>query len=391
MPADASPAETEDWDVVIAGAGPVGLSLALGLAQRGRRVLVLEQEPGTSKHSRAPAIWPGTQQILANLGQIDRFLNEGILVQKLKLWDIERKRVLFSAPLEELAERTPFPHLLILPQSDTERLLLEAVQREPTAEVQFSSEVTGFDQGDSQVAVHYQFGGETKIATARYLAGCDGAHSIVREKLGASFEGITYKVQAALADIEIADSQNLRFPRLCTRPFLGIGIRLKGDVWRLILPFPRTDQIPLDERVAGVAKKLFDRDYRPVWQSEFHLHRRVSSIFAEGRVVLAGDAAHLNSPVGGQGMNAGIQDAALLTEAMHEALEKDANDSIPNFAEARRKEVQTGVNRFTNLLTRVLLFRRGRLIRPVLRLANLMLRVSPLRRRFLRNLAMLDE
>jgi 2-polyprenyl-6-methoxyphenol hydroxylase-like FAD-dependent oxidoreductase len=117
----------------------------------------------------------------------------------------------------------------------------------------------------------------------------------------------------------------------------------------------------------------------------------VSSTFAEGRVVLAGDAAHLNSPVGGQGMNAGIQDAALLTEAMHEALEKNKNNPLHNFAEARRKEVQTGVNRFTNLLTRIILFRRGRLIRPVLRFANLMLRIPPLRRRFLRNLAMIDR
>ena len=135
--------DAKRWDVVVVGAGPVGLSLALGLARREHSVLVLEKEATTSEHSRAPAIWPGTQEILAGLGVIRSFLNEGIVVRKLQLWDADRRAVLLSLPLEELAGQTAYPHLLVLPQSRTERLLLEALQREPTAEVRFSCEATG--------------------------------------------------------------------------------------------------------------------------------------------------------------------------------------------------------------------------------------------------------
>jgi len=119
------------------------------------------------------------------------------------------------------------------------------------------------------------------------------------------------------------------------------------------------------------------------------LHRRLSTTFADRRVVLAGDAAHLNSPVGGQGMNAGIQDTEILVPALLEALDSGSPDPVALYARSRREEIQEGVNRFTDLLTRILLFGQGRLLRPVLTLANLATRLPPLRRRMLKNLAML--
>ncbi|MEZ6097737.1 MAG: isochorismatase family protein [Pirellulaceae bacterium] len=331
-----------------------------------------------------------TQEILAGLGVIENFLNEGIAVRHFQLHDVDRGSMLLSVPLEELASETTYPHLLILPQSRTEKLLLDALLQEPTAEVAFESEVTGVSQINSRVRVNFVGSHGPSSVDARFVAGCDGAHSTVRQAIGASFDGLTYKMRAALADVSLEGVSDLPFPRITTRPVIAIGIKMEKDLWRLILPFSGSDSLPLDDRVAAAVTGLFDRDYRLVWQSSFHLHRRVSSKFASGRIVLAGDAAHLSSPVGGQGMNAGIQDAELLVKAMVEALDRNSSDPLEAYAHRRRREIREGVNRFTDLLTRVLLFRRGRMLRPLLRLANASMRIPPVRRRFLRRLAMLD-
>lgn len=382
---------SERYQVVIVGAGPVGLSLALMLARKGCNVLVLEKEAGTAEHSRAPAIWPRTQEILADLGVMERFTEEGILKPSLEIHDVDRDTCLLRAPLESLSDQTRFPRLLILPQSRTESLLLEALQRQPSASIRFSSEVLGLDQRDSGVDVRYAAPEGEATASGDIVVGCDGAHSFVRHAIGAHHRGVTYPMQAALADVRIGNSQAWHSPRLTTTPRIAIGIRIEADTWRLILPFAQADRIPLERRVEEAVANLFHRsDWEPVWRSEFQLHRRISSAFSRGRVVLAGDAAHLNSPVGGQGMNAGIQDASRLASAIEQALRSDPEARLQAYADSRRAEIAEGVNRVTDIATRVLLARQGRLIRLVLTGANVALRIPGLRRKILRRMAMLE-
>lgn len=391
---DTHPSEQEP-EVVIAGAGPVGLTLGLGLARAGRGVLVLEKNATTAEHSRAPAIWPGTQEILAGLGVIDRFLARGIKLPEVVLRNAESGRAVLTLPIRELADETPFPQLLILPQSETERLLLEAMGDEPSAEILFGAEVIRAAQDDEGVDVTYRREGRERIVRAPFAVGCDGAHSRMRQEIGASLEGGQYRVRAALADVILADDRELPFPRYSSRDGFAVAIRISVRLWRLILPYA-PDETPLEARVERAVARLFPHapstgGYGTVWQSEFRLHNRVSDRFARGRIALAGDAAHLNSPVGGEGMNAGIQDAAALIDLLPGAL--DARDPAPltAYASERRAAIREGVNPFTDRLTRVLLFRRGRWVTPILHVANLILRIRPLRRKLLRSLAMLDH
>lgn len=380
-------------EVVIVGGGPVGLSLALALARDGIDVLVLEKDATTAEHSRAPAIWSGTQEFLAELGVIEQFESESCALPDIELRDVDRGQVLLRLPINELADETDYARLLIVPQSTTERLLYDAIRTSRKGEVQFGSEAVAFAQDESGVDVHYQVHGREQQVRARFVVGADGAHSMVRKALGGVQEGITYKLQVALADVAFRSEQEFAFPRVTTQPRIGVGIRIGSNLWRLILPFSERNRRPsLSARIEETVRALFPGvEYTTVWQSEFRLHRRVSSRWVDGRIVLAGDAAHLNSPVGGEGMNAGILDARSLCKALHEALAADDAGPLATYASQRRESIERGVNPFTDRLTRLLLAGEGALFRPVMKLGSVLLEIPPLRRRILRRLAMLNN
>lgn len=382
----------ETREVIVIGAGPVGLSLALGLARDGIDVLVLEKKSRTAEHSRAPAIWCAAQEVLAELGVLDRLLDRGVPMPEVALHDADAGgRVLLRIPIRELEGQTEQPRLLVVPQSVTEQVLCEAV-REAGGEIRFGTEVCGVRQDGDGVRLRVGSGAAEDEMEARFAAGCDGAQSIVRNQLGGRLEGITYEMRAALADFEIGGG-DLPSPRLTTRDGLAVAMRMGPRLWRLILPFAaEADEAALERRIAGALPRLFPgREAEPVWQSEFRLHQRVSTIWSRGRIALAGDAAHLTSPVGGQGMNAGILDAAALRVALREALAGEDPAPLALYTQRRRQAVRTGVNRFTDTLTKMLMAGRGRLIRPALAAASLLLAFPPVRRRILRRFAMLDQ
>jgi 3-(3-hydroxy-phenyl)propionate hydroxylase len=355
-------------------------------------VLVLEKADGLSEHSRAPIIWPRTQEILSTLGVLSPFENEGIVRSHVQLWDADRERPVLRFPVEELWAATACPQIILCPQSRTERLLYESLQEQPSVEVRFSTEVTGAEQNGDGVTARVERDGQTGSVTAAFVAGCDGAHSRVRDIVASSFSGRTYQAQAALADVTFDQKQDVRFPRLTHRHGVTTAIRIDDDLWRLIMPRPSEGGAPLNVRIERAVTDLFpSSEYETVWQSEFNLHRRISSTFAKGRIVLAGDAAHLTSPVGGQGMNLGLQDAAALTEALSRALDRDTLKPLVRYTSERREAVEAGAVWATDQLTQVLLARRGTLLAPFLRLFGFLLRFGPLRRAVMRRMAMLDD
>lgn len=380
------------FDVIIIGAGPVGLCLGISLAQKNLDVLLLDKKASTAKHSRAPTIWPKTQEILSHLGIIKEFQSAAIKIPVMHIWDAHKEREILTIPLKELQTETRFPELLLLPQAETEKLLLNKLQQMPSATIHFSREVKKLIQEDQKATVIAKHNSQNFNFSGRVVVGADGAQSTVREQMKLDFPGTTYPFKAALADIEFSKPADLPFPRISTKNLPAIGIRLSDNLWRIIMPFSTKDHLEIQQRIATSVENLFgQRKWDLVWKSEFKVHRRLSSSFSKGRIVLAGDAAHLNSPVGGQGMNAGIQDVPSLTNAIIEVIEKGATSPLMVYSKQRRKEIRKGVNRFTDYLTKLLLLiGKGKLIKPIFNILNNLMKFTPVRRRILKRIAMLS-
>jgi len=388
-----------DAPVVIAGAGPVGLSLALGLGHHGVRSIVLECKPELDPHSRALGILPRTMEVLRAWGALDPFVQAGRLLRRVSVWQVGKAEPQVTLDLGAVQGRlTATPGVLILPQDRTEAILLELVRAGGLAEVRFGHEVVGFRDGAGGVVV------EARDATgSRYefrgavLAGCDGAHSRVRTGLGWPLEGKTYPTRVLLADVRLRDTRDaLPWPRLAGRS-RGVlaAVQYRPEHWRIICTLETgqaADVAETEPFVAGLVDELFGPGpFELVWSSAFHIHCRTSPGFRRGFIVLAGDAAHINSPTGGQGMNAGIHDAHNLAWKLARALDGgDAEALLASYEQERRAAVQENVERYTDLLTR-LAFLTGPLVRRLLvPAAKLAVRQPLVLRRIMPRAGMLD-
>jgi 2-polyprenyl-6-methoxyphenol hydroxylase-like FAD-dependent oxidoreductase len=384
--------------VAIVGAGPVGLALALGLARCGVRSVLLEKEAATSEHSKAPGIHVRTREVLRQWGVEEGFLAAGTLKPVLTLHSPDPERPpLASLDFSELGAEADRPGLLILEQAHTERLLLEAVRDSGLCDVRFGTEAVGLAQTSDAVTLTVRDAGGERDLDAEFVVGCDGASSFVRDALGLSFEGITYSVRPLLADVRIEDERDeLPWPR--TRngsDGLTAGLRLGSGLWRLIRlersePSHGEDvgDAEIRERVEEV---LGEGPFEVVWASRFRIHRRASPRFRVGRVLLAGDAAHVHSPAGGLGMNGGIQDAHNLAWKLAGALQGGDTDWLLSSYEVERRAVMVErVSRHADRLTRVFLDSPAVVRGTAFALLRLLLRSRRIRRRSLRRTAMLD-
>ncbi|HEY9855958.1 MAG TPA: FAD-dependent monooxygenase [Stenomitos sp.] len=350
--------------VVISGAGPVGLALAVGLAHHGIRSLVLEDDPALSRHSKAPGIHARTLEVFRAWGVIDRFMAEGEFLRQPQLWVAGMSEPQATVDLSVLADRTAYPGVMLLPQDRTEALLYERLKELGMSEVRFGHRLTSFEAGPAGVTVEVAPpSGASYRLDAEYLVGCDGAHSMVRECLGWHLEGKTYPSRFMLADVRLHDERaELPWPRMAPVPRgLLVGLRLQPQLWRIIATvLPKLDEAHAlaPEQIDRHVTALFGPGpFEEVWKSLFHVHCRTSPHFRLGRVLLAGDAAHLNSPAGGQGMNSGIHDAHNLAWKLARALSGGNADALLDSYEAeRRPAILTGVDRYTDLLTRAVLW-----------------------------------
>jgi 2-polyprenyl-6-methoxyphenol hydroxylase-like FAD-dependent oxidoreductase len=333
-----------DCDVLIAGAGPTGLVLALWLTRLGVRVRIVDKaaEPGTT--SRAVAVQARTLEFYRQVGLSDAVVEGGVQVAALNLW--ARSAKVARVPMARLGEGlSPFPYVLTYQQDAHERLLVARLDS-LGVNVERRCELVGFEQhADGVRAVVKRPDGSEETCEAAYLAGCDGAHSTVREALGTGFPGGTYSglfyVADAVAAGPAADGEI--HVELDDADFLAV-FPLKGPGrLRLIGPFNADatrehGELKLDDISARALRNLKLTIQTVNWFSTYRVHHRVASRFREGRVFLLGDAAHVHSPVGGQGMNTGIGDAVNLAWKLAAVLRGSLSEQLLATYELERME-----------------------------------------------------
>jgi 2-polyprenyl-6-methoxyphenol hydroxylase-like FAD-dependent oxidoreductase len=352
-----------DTDVLVVGAGPSGLTLAASLAALGVRATVIDRQAEGANTSRAAVVHARTLEVLEPLGVARRLVARGIQARRFTVRD--RDRVLMPIRFDDLPTRYPFT--LMVSQAVTESVLL----------ARFTELGGCVLRPRSLLDLHQDANGATatlddgRLLRARYVVGADGMHSTVRERAGIAFTGGSYGESFVLADVHLtggvpADEVILYF----SPAGMVVVAPLPGGVHRIVAT---VDDAPEQPGVADVQALLDSRGpkgeravvHDVLWGSRFRVHHRVADVYRSGRVLLAGDAAHVHSPAGGQGMNAGILDAVALADALKAALAGD--ESALDAYGALRRPIAQQIVALADRLTRMAVVRPGwRVLRNLL-------------------------
>jgi 2-polyprenyl-6-methoxyphenol hydroxylase-like FAD-dependent oxidoreductase len=343
---------------LVVGAGPVGLTMAHELVRHGVRCRIVERAPERSQTSKALAIFPRTLEVFETMGIADRFLTEGHCLHGLSLHHRSEQ----IAQIDFTSVASPFPFALALPQSETERLLSEHLASFEI-EVERGVELTGFTQASDAVCAALRHGdGREESFETPWLIGCDGAHSTTRHILAMDFEGAQYDESFILADVQLettlAPDRVHLF--LGEEGVLGV-IPFEENRWRIVANIPpESREQSLSEVTLGEVQNLLERRAAPglrvsdpVWLSRFHISHRKVRQFRQLRVFLAGDAAHIHSPAGGQGMNTGIQDAFNLAWKLALVVRQRAPAQLLASYHLEREPVARDVLNLTDRITRM--------------------------------------
>jgi len=348
------PQSTVETDVLIVGAGPVGLFLANECARRGIRCKLIEAKSTQSEHSKALAIFPRTLEIFDMAGVAAPFIDAANRVTSVEV--IAHGRVLAHMPF--IPEGTPYPFIAMVPQNVTEKLLVEQLRRKGGA-IEYDTSFVSAVQHQDFVRVTLEHKGRRQDMTAAWVVGCDGAHSAVRHVLNLPFEGAAYHDLFMLADIETNDTLPADQLQLCPNEDGPLAIFPISSIRRRIVATvksPEGDAPSLD-----LVRKLLKQRapagieaYKLIWSSYFHIHHRHVAQLRQGRMFLAGDAAHIHSPFGAQGMNTGLQDVWNLVWKLDLVLGGHADGGLLDTYTTERLPVIKHVIGISDFLTRVM-------------------------------------
>src|SRR6202034_368412 len=305
-------------DVLIAGAGPVGLTMAIELKRYGLSVRIIDKDSGRTDKSKAIVLWARTLELFDRTGAslTQRFIDAGLKATHTNIF--AGKELISRVDLSSVD--TPYKFVLLIQQSETERLLEEHLA-DLGARVERQVELKSFEQSlDGVSCTLARADGSEEKVEASWLIGCDGAHSLVRHQLGMSFEGSTMLHDWILADVHMDGLQgspavNIYWHTLgilALFPLAGTRYRIIADVGKSASNVMGEQQIPTLEEIQQVLDARGPKGLvanNPVWLSSFTINERKVSHYRAQRVFLAGDAAHVHSPAGGQGMNTGMHDA----------------------------------------------------------------------------------
>jgi 2-polyprenyl-6-methoxyphenol hydroxylase-like FAD-dependent oxidoreductase len=334
----------DDFEVVIVGAGPVGLCLALLLARSGVQTVVFEKLAVLEDDLRASTFHSPTLDMLATLGITESLMARGLVCPH---WQIRLHpygdRAVFD--LSVLKKDTAYPFRLQCEQWKLSQALLAALEHEPRAQVHFGVDVAGLDQDDSGVTL--RFGDGRAPVRGRYLVGADGAHSIVRKTIEQNLDGKTYPETTLLVTTRFAFEDHLEGLSNVSYCWTDGGnfslLKVPGR-WRVSI-YPK-EGVPLDDQLSDVQVEAVlqgivarDAPYEVMEKRPYRVHQRIVDNYVSGRAVLVGDAAHLNAPSGGMGLNGGIHDAFELADALTDILRGGAGASRLALYDRRRRPV----------------------------------------------------
>jgi 3-(3-hydroxy-phenyl)propionate hydroxylase len=336
-----------DDRVLIVGAGPVGLSCALFLVARGIAVTLLEADGGLPGDMRASTFHAATLDMLAPFGIASRLVDQGV---KAPQWQFLRRdtpatmgdAVVFD--LGVIADATAHPFRLQCEQFKLTRMILATLGGNPLFDIVFGALVEAVAQDEASVSVTARVGGADRHFAGRYLIGADGAHSVVRRSIGETLEGATYPLTSLTVSVDFPFEAHL--PGLLNVNYIWteqghVSLMRVQDCWRVGYSPPpgmsaeaaREDDV-IERRLQAACPTA--RPYRILHKGAYTVHRRLAGRFRVGRVLLAGDAAHLNSPTGGMGMNSGIHDAANLADKLAAVLGGAGEALLDRYARQRR-------------------------------------------------------
>ena len=340
-------------DVAIVGAGPTGLALAAELQRLGVSAVILERLAAGDNTSRAAVIHARTLEVLEPLGVTPELITQGLIIETFRVR--ERSRVLATIHFAGLP--TKYPFTVLCPQQRTEAILLARLQA-LGSHVDRPCEVVAITDAAGGVTVKYRRNDHVETLKANWVVGCDGMHSVVREQAVIPFEGSAYQESFVLGDVKMdwpieRDEVSLflrRRPRSRSAP-------LPENHFRIVATLQEAPPVP---SIADFQKILNERGpengtvrIRSLsWSSRFHVHHRLAKTFHKGHILLAGDAAHVHSPAGGQGMNTGIQDAISLADALRQILQQK-NEAALHAWQAKRRDIAQDVVSLTDRMTKL--------------------------------------
>jgi 2-polyprenyl-6-methoxyphenol hydroxylase-like FAD-dependent oxidoreductase len=381
--------------VLVVGAGPVGMTMALASKRQGLDVRIVDKASARTDKSKALVIWPRTLELLDIQGCAEPFIDAGLKVRAARILADDKELV--HVPLD--AAHSVYRYALMLPQSETERLLQEQVERLGVVVERRTELITFADEGEAVSALLRRADGTEEAVHADWLVACDGAHSTVRHGLAlATFDGDTLPSNWVLADLLIdgaalTEEITICFSKHGLLAFFPIG----NGRFRVIADTGAATPENLPEPTLAEVKSLVDARgpaglqlHDPIWLSRFRINERKVRDYRFGRLFLAGDAAHVHSPAGGQGMNTGMQDAMNLAWKLALVCKGQAVDALLASYSPERSGIGEQVMRNAGALTKV-----GLVSNPLLQqlralAANLVDHLPALKQRFVAQMTELD-
>lgn len=337
--------------VLIAGGGPVGLFAALLLGRAGLPVRVFDENAALLRDPRAATTHPATLEVLGAAGLVDDMARVGLVAPIVQFWDRPTGECVAQFDHALLRDETPYPYVIQCEQFKTSQLILDRLRALPNVEVLFDHQVLDVAAHDGAVDVSVRGPDGVRRHQGAYLIGADGGRSVVRKQCGIPFEGFTWadRFLVLTTPHDFAASRGYCYRSYFADPDEWCNcFKVAADgppgLWRTVFPTDPglTDEESLGEAAAQARLQKFfpsGRDYEIVHRNLYTTHQRIAGTFRAGRVLLAGDAAHVNNSIGGMGLNGGLQDAANLAEKLTAVLLDEGPDALLDLYDLQRRTV----------------------------------------------------